>query len=208
MRTNAMQKLAPGLRGIGDWIGLMVFTLGAGASARRMAEAGSLASALLVAPIVIHQLTLAVIFMLRRPQSGKTDRLGLALGLLAPLMLSLAQFPARETVTTIWPLVIILCGHALALWSLAALNLSFGVAPADRELVTAGPYRFARHPIYLGEIVMAVGGLLAAPTKDGAMMVIALIIIQVLRILREERVIAGYSAYVKDVRWRLLPGVW
>lgn len=104
-----------------------------------MAKGGSLYAAILVAPIVFHQLTLVVIFTLRRPYSAKTDRLGLALGLLAPPVLELAGFPARETLTAAWPLVVVICGHALALWTLTSLNLSFGVAPADRGLVTEGP---------------------------------------------------------------------
>jgi protein-S-isoprenylcysteine O-methyltransferase Ste14 len=43
----------------------------------------------------------------------------------------------------------------LTLWGLWTLKRSFSVTVEVRELVTGGPYRFVRHPIYLGEILTA-----------------------------------------------------
>jgi protein-S-isoprenylcysteine O-methyltransferase Ste14 len=33
-------------------------------------------------------------------------------------------------------------------------------------------------------------------------------VLQVLRIIREERIFEGYEAYTSNVRWRLIPFVW
>src|ERR671925_1308204 len=45
------------------------------------------------------------------------------------------------------------CGMVWALYSLSYLRNRFSIVPEARGLVTSGPYRLVRHPIYLGEIV-------------------------------------------------------
>ena len=48
-------------------------------------------------------------------------------------------------------------GLLLALWSLIVLGFSFSIAPEDRGIVARGPYRFVRHPMYLGEVLSLLG---------------------------------------------------
>jgi len=43
----------------------------------------------------------------------------------------------------------------LTLWGLWTLRRSFSVTVEARELVTGGPYRLFRHPVYLGEMLTA-----------------------------------------------------
>ena len=43
----------------------------------------------------------------------------------------------------------------LTLWGLWTLKRSFSVTVEARDLVTGGPYRFVRHPVYLGEMLTA-----------------------------------------------------
>ena len=43
----------------------------------------------------------------------------------------------------------------LTLWGLWTLKRAFSVTVEARELVTGGPYRFVRHPVYLGEMLTA-----------------------------------------------------
>jgi protein-S-isoprenylcysteine O-methyltransferase Ste14 len=43
-----------------------------------------------------------------------------------------------------------LVGPAISLWGVLALGKSFGIFVSVREVVLRGPYRFVRHPIYLG----------------------------------------------------------
>jgi protein-S-isoprenylcysteine O-methyltransferase Ste14 len=44
------------------------------------------------------------------------------------------------------------------------LGRCFSVLPEVRGLVTAGPYRFVRHPLYLGELTACLGLILANPS--------------------------------------------
>jgi protein-S-isoprenylcysteine O-methyltransferase Ste14 len=56
---------------------------------------------------------------------------------------------------------------AACIWLLVAvltLGRCFGILPEARGLVTRGPYRLVRHPIYLGEIAAMCGLALASPS--------------------------------------------
>jgi protein-S-isoprenylcysteine O-methyltransferase Ste14 len=92
--------------------------------------------------------------------------------------------------------------------SLLALGRSLGIAPADRGLVRHGPYRFIRHPIYAFEALFFVGWVINVRTVEAAIIVAVWAVLQIGRIIREERIIGGYDEYSKQVRWRLIPLVW
>ncbi len=105
-------------------------------------------------------------------------------------------------------------GLGLAVMSKATLGRSFGVLPAVRGLVTGGPYRFIRHPIYLGYAIGDIAFLLGNASTRNALVVVALFLVQILRIGREENVyrhseFAGpWDAYCARVRFRLLPFIY
>lgn len=109
-----------------------------------------------------------------------------------------------------WPWL--LQGAAIG-WQIYAkwtLGRSFGLLPANRGIVSHGPYALVRHPIYLGYFVGHAGFLLAYFSWHNALLMAVLYTIQVVRLLREERVLAtdmAYRGYMQQTRWRLLPGV-
>jgi len=92
------------------------------------------------------------------------------------------------------------------------LGRSFGILPARRGLVTAGPYRLVRHPIYFGYLIGHVGFILANFSWRNAAVLALLYAAQAVRVQREEAVLAkaepAYRDYQRRVRWRLLPLVW
>ncbi|MFZ0376734.1 MAG: isoprenylcysteine carboxylmethyltransferase family protein [Solirubrobacteraceae bacterium] len=60
--------------------------------------------------------------------------------------------------------VLFVCGIALAIWARIHLGRNWGMPMTQRaepELVTSGPYRFVRHPIYSGLLLALIGTALA-----------------------------------------------
>ena len=95
-------------------------------------------------------------------------------------------------------------GLAYSVWGLAYLRRSFSIIPEARRLVTGGPYSLSRHPVYLGEVVAAVGINLATAGWLGAFAVVYFISCELLRIRWEEGVLGrafpdDYPGYARRV---------
>jgi len=108
-------------------------------------------------------------------------------------------------------LVLVTLAACLSCASLVTLDRRFGIRPALRDLVTRGPYRIVRHPIYLSYVLADVGYNLEGWNTGTVLMVLAGWASLIYRIRAEERVLAqdaGWSRYAGTVRSRLLPGVW
>ena len=113
-------------------------------------------------------------------------------------------------------LVVCILGYALFVWA-AAYNPFFSrivrvQAERDHKVITAGPYQIVRHPAYLGVLLyeLAVSILLAS---WWALLVSGIsIALLIIRTALEDRALAaelaGYQEYSKQVRFRLLPGIW
>jgi protein-S-isoprenylcysteine O-methyltransferase Ste14 len=108
-------------------------------------------------------------------------------------------------------LVLVTLAAALSLVSLLTMGRLFGVRPALRGLVTSGPYRFVRHPMYLSYILADIGYNLQEWNFVTLVLVLVGWMSLLYRIRAEERVLsqhAEWPAYVILVRYRLFPGVW
>ena len=90
------------------------------------------------------------------------------------------------------------------------LGRSFGIAPANRGVVVAGPYGFVRHPIYAGYLVTHVAFAFAYPSPWNLAILVVSDVALIFRALCEERVLATdrtYQTYCRRVAWHLVPGV-
>jgi len=102
-------------------------------------------------------------------------------------------------------------GFAVAVYGLLYLRRSLSIIPEARRLVTGGPYRVIRHPLYAAEILAASAVLLARPSLWAVVMFLPFVSVQLLRARFEERLLTrafpGYTAYATRTS-RIIPFVW
>ncbi len=81
-----------------------------------------------------------------------------------------------------------------------------------QPVVSTGVYKFVRHPMYVGDVIMMVGIPLSLGSYWGLLFVVPGVSALVFRILDEETMLtqelAGYREYAQRVRYRLIPYVW
>jgi protein-S-isoprenylcysteine O-methyltransferase Ste14 len=81
-----------------------------------------------------------------------------------------------------------------------------------QRVVSGGVYKFVRHPMYVGNVIMMVGMPLALGSYWGLPFVTVGVAVLVFRIVDEEKMLteelAGYREYAQRVRYRLMPNVW
>jgi protein-S-isoprenylcysteine O-methyltransferase Ste14 len=90
------------------------------------------------------------------------------------------------------------------------LGRSFGLLPANRGIVSAGPFRLMRHPIYVGWFVLTLGLAFIYPKPSSFLVILATLPFMIWRIMQEEdllRLDPEYRAYCEKVRYRLIPWV-
>jgi protein-S-isoprenylcysteine O-methyltransferase Ste14 len=113
-------------------------------------------------------------------------------------------------------LVLLWCGIALRWWSFRALGeyFTFAVETSDDQpVVSTGPYRWVRHPAYLGMLLALAGiGTLLANAVALLVLLTAVMVGVVYRIDIEERALVArlgdrYVDYA-EARRRLVPGLW
>ncbi|MGD0164951.1 MAG: isoprenylcysteine carboxylmethyltransferase family protein [Candidatus Sulfotelmatobacter sp.] len=115
---------------------------------------------------------------------------------------------------TILSQAFVLAGYLTIFWVLKANSFAGSTIRVEpgQKVISSGPYRIVRHPMYLGGSVM----FLFAPLALGsyfALPVFALFIpIIVLRLLNEEKILRqelpGYAEYCLHTRFRLIPLLW
>jgi protein-S-isoprenylcysteine O-methyltransferase Ste14 len=104
-----------------------------------------------------------------------------------------------------------LAGTGFQLYGKVVLGRSFGIVAANRGVVSSGPYRLVRHPIYLGYLVTHAGFLLSNPSLRNVAIYAAAYVFQFARIYAEERILSEdgeYRDYLRSVRYRLIPGLY
>jgi protein-S-isoprenylcysteine O-methyltransferase Ste14 len=95
----------------------------------------------------------------------------------------------------------------------AYLSLSVRIQEdRGQTVVSTGPYRYVRHPMYTGMLLFFLGSALLLGSWIGVLLGLLLEGTLAERAVREERVLRkglkGYDAYMAQVRWRLIPHVW
>ncbi|WP_460934907.1 methyltransferase family protein [Spirosoma humi] len=106
---------------------------------------------------------------------------------------------------------LMLMGMLLGVWARQALadNWSGAIQQVENQtLVTSGPYRYVRNPMYTGFLSAAFGTTLYQPSLSSLTGLLILCGTYAVKISREEefllQVLPGYAAYCQHT-WRLIP---
>jgi len=122
-------------------------------------------------------------------------------------------FPLAAQITALAACVL---GYVLVVWATASNAFFSQIVRIQSErghtVVTGGPYRYVRHPAYVGAIVyeLAISVLLAS--WWAVVTSVLSITLLIIRTVLEDRVLLtelnGYTNYARQVRFRLFPGLW
>jgi protein-S-isoprenylcysteine O-methyltransferase Ste14 len=90
------------------------------------------------------------------------------------------------------------------------MGRSFGILPANRGIVSKGPFRWVRHPIYFGWLILSIGYAMSFASERNVMLIAMTLPFMVWRMSQEEKHLTAdpeYRRYMDRVRYRLWPGI-
>ncbi len=104
----------------------------------------------------------------------------------------------------------------LFIWATAANTFFSRIVRIQSErghaVVTGGPYHWVRHPAYAGTILYEAAVPVLLGSWPAAIVSGVSVLMLILRTALEDRTLqrelSGYADYTRQVRYRLLPGVW
>jgi protein-S-isoprenylcysteine O-methyltransferase Ste14 len=156
---------------------------------------------------------LVVFFMLIRRRAASISRHSgdWVVALLATCSgLLVFPVPGRALVSVKLAAAVLLAGMIVQVLAKIALGRSIGCVPAHRGLQLSGPYRFIRHPMYAGYLLSDLAFLAVNASLWNAGLYAVGFVFQLYRLGAEERLLSRdphYGDYQKDVRYRLVPGL-
>ena len=113
-------------------------------------------------------------------------------------------------------LALVAAGYALVVWATAS-NAFFSATvriqtERGHSVATGGPYRFVRHPSYVGMIAVYLATPILLGSGWAGLPGAAAALLIILRTGLEDRTLqaelAGYAEFTAKVRYRLLPRIW
>jgi protein-S-isoprenylcysteine O-methyltransferase Ste14 len=120
----------------------------------------------------------------------------------------------------LWSAVV---GTALFVFSVAALTSAMLVnkhfestvriqTDRNHKVITTGPYKYIRHPGYVGASLWALSAPLIVGSVYGLIPAGIAVLLLIIRTVLEDRTLqrelTGYTEYARQVHYRLVPGLW
>ena len=162
--------------------------------------------------------------MSRRKDTKTWDRIILVIySLLAMAMLVVAGLDAVRYQWSHVPIILKVLGffgfvpaYILIFWTMTQNRFLSEVVriQEDRghEVCTTGPYRYVRHPMYVGVIIFILCLPLALGSFISLILSPVIIIVFLVRTSLEDKTLQkelpGYKEYAKEVKYKLIPGMW
>jgi protein-S-isoprenylcysteine O-methyltransferase Ste14 len=199
-----------GTRRASDWLGFIGHLAIAMINAVR---APSLT--VFILPPIIHMLFAAGSFLVRdQPKQVERNLIGRAVSyagafgmFLFIMFASMAKpewlAPTANTTLVGIGVLLGLVGLGLEIWAIWHLKFAFSTEPAARRLVTTGPYRLSRHPIYTGGCIAYVGLLITRPTLPIAIALVVWAVCMRMRMRYEEAILSSVFPAYADYRARV-----
>jgi protein-S-isoprenylcysteine O-methyltransferase Ste14 len=113
-------------------------------------------------------------------------------------------------------LLIVIGGYALVVWATGTNAFFSQVVRIQTErgqtVVSTGPYRYVRHPSYVGMILVMVGAPIMLGSWWALIPGVISAVLMIIRTALEDKMLQaelpGYVEYTQRVRYRLIPGIW
>jgi protein-S-isoprenylcysteine O-methyltransferase Ste14 len=163
----------------------------------------------------IFLVVLAVMLALRHKPRAKASGLYPRLAAVGGTYLGVAVvlLPVREinVALSVLAALMMLGGTVLSIYAALSLGRSLSMLPEARRLVTRGPYRLVRHPLYVSEAVALFGMTLQYLSPLALALLAIQCVFQLERMRNEERVLAGTFPEYRDyaaATARLVPGLY
>ena len=171
--------------------------------------------------IVVVYLTVSAISVKQETKGHLLQSFGLMFAIIAafllpflPIFRFLNYAPVNPILSSIG-LILCLAGMAFLVWGRQRLGRNWSQTVSikkEPELVTSGPYRYVRHPMYAGALLLMGFSPLALGSYWTLLLLVPMFPVLAWRLLDEERFLKqnlpGYANYCRQVRYRLIPGIW
>ncbi|AOY91454.1 isoprenylcysteine carboxyl methyltransferase [Cupriavidus sp. USMAA2-4] len=161
--------------------------------------------------VLAEFVTIAIALTARVPEKRDWSPISVACAIAATYYFLWIQLaPGIHLVPEMVGVALQAAGILLQIGAKLTLRRAFGLLPANRGIVSGGPYRLVRHPIYLGYFISYIGFLLVNFGLQNLLVYAVQLGLLAVRAVREERLLSAdpaYRAYQDKVRYRVVPGL-
>lgn len=176
-------------------------------------QSGAIAVLVQIANLLFFLLAITLL-IIRRPALRKSEgiapRLAGVLGCVMPLTVLAPPRAEVSYATSVLLSALGVVGIVGSIYTMLWLGRSFSVLPQARGLVTDGPYRVVRHPLYLAEFFVIFSRAFELAQPWPFLVIVLAVGSQLARMYYEERILSeqfpAYREYVRHTA-RLIPGV-